>query len=262
MLYPARDLFAFSTNDNLSIVSENGCVGIWNKQDNSFVIPPEYDNIFLYGENLYVLYQKGKIGAVRMEENKGEKTFDTIQVADCQYDTLSNAGHDLFFSNDTGIRYYNALTKQTRDFIDVNTEEYPCIYCKDETHQYILYGETGEEIYKKKYSQYSKSCFTCCGMTEQGPVFYDARYSSYLYPENGSYKMYSGIFNHPVIINHHNIVNVTEDENGLGVIGPCADIIIENAYDSLNIELTITAVKGDKKEQKIIPFQRFDFEKE
>ena len=134
------------------------------------------------------------------KENKGEKTFDTIQVADCQYDTLSNAGHDLFFSNDTGIRYYNALTKQTRDFTDVNTEEYPCIYCKDETHQYILYGETGEEIYKKEYSQYSKSCFTCCGMTEQGPVFYDARYSSYLYPENGSYKMYSGIFNNPFMI--------------------------------------------------------------
>jgi len=56
-------------------------------------------------------------------------------------------------------------------------------------------------------------------------------------------------------------LNITEDENGLGLIDSFGNTIIENTYDSLNIELTITAVKGNKKEQKIIPFQRFNFEK-
>ncbi len=259
MLYTIRNMFTFHTNENLSIVSENGCFGIQNKLDNSFIIPLEYDNIFLYGESLFVLYQKGKIGAVRIEENK--RTFKVIIVADCQYDTLSNAGHDLFFSCDDNIRYYNAVTKKVRDFIDVNADEYPCLYCKDKTHQYILYGELGEEIYKKEYTSYSESCFTCCGMTEQGPVFYDARYSTYLYPENGFYKVYKGIFNHPIIMNHQNILNITEDGNGLGLIDSCGNVMIENNYDSVTIELTITAVKGNKKEQKIIPFQRFHFEK-
>lgn len=58
----------------------------------------------------------------------------------------------------------------------------------------------------------------CCGDTEKGAVFYDAKYCTYYYPENGKYKFYDGLFNHPVIINRINVINVSEGDNGIGLI--------------------------------------------
>ena len=92
-------------------------------------------------------------------------------------------------------------------------------------------------------------------------MFYDARYSTYLYPQEGEYNVYKEIFNHPIVINRQNVCNITEGENGIGVIDSYGKLIIENQYDSVKVELKITAINKKEKVQKIIPFQKDAFEK-
>lgn len=255
MLFNIRNLFYNTTNKYLKIVSENGRFGIKNTDKDKFVIPMEYDNIFIYGTNLFVLYKKGKIGAVRIDNE------EPIMVADCIYDVVETFGHDLIFVKDSGTRYYNATTKEIYDFKDILMES-PFLYCKDEKYQYILYGELGEIIYKKEYTSYSESCFCFCGNTGKGPVFYDARYSTYLYPIEGGYKTYDQLFDCPIIINRQNVANITAEEDGIGLIDSYGNSILDNSYDSMEVELKITALKGNREETKTISFSKSTLKKE
>lgn len=254
MLFTVRNRLKNKMLDKFEIMSDGKMMGIVNQRDKSCVLSFEYDSVFIYGEDIFILHKRGKIGAVRIEEDK------LCFVAECEYDTLESFGHDLIFCNDEKVSYYNSVLKSVRNFIDIIVE-IPFLYCKDKKYQYILYGELGREIYKKEYTSYSESCFCFCGNTDSGPVFYDARYSAYLYPTGHGYKMYKEIFNHPIIVNRQNACNVTESENGIGVIDSYGNVIIENQYDSVKIELKVTAVKGNEKEQKIIPLKKLDFQK-
>lgn len=254
MLYTVRNGLNNAMLEKFDIVSSNEMYGIVKQEDSSCVLPSEYDNIFIYGEDIFILHKKGKIGAVRIENER------VWFIAECKFNTLESIGHDLIFCNDKKVRYYNSVLKTVRDFIDVIVD-IPFLYCKDEKHQYILYGELGKEIYKKEYTSYSESCFCFCGHTEKGPVFYDARYSTYLYPTKEGYKTYDGIFNHPIIVNCQNVLNITEGENGIGIIDSYGNVIVKNHYDSVKVELKVTASKGKEKEQKIIPLKKLDFQK-
>lgn len=254
MLFTVRNRLKNKTLDKLEIAALDGMMGIVNRENESHILPFEYDNVFVYGEDIFVVHKKGKIGAVRMEEDR------LCIVAKSEYDTLESIGHDLIFCNDTKVSYYNSVSKSVRDFIDIIVD-IPFLYCKDKKYQYILYGESGREIYKKEYTSYSESCFCFCGNTDKGPVFYDARYSTYLYPTEEAYKVHKEIFNHPIIVNRQNVLNITEGDNGIGVIDSYGKALIKNQYDSVKIELKVTAAKGNETEQKIIPFQKIAFEK-
>lgn len=254
MLFTKRNILKNSSSNKLKIISDSGMMGIINSTDNSCILPVEYDNVFIYGADVFVVHKKGKIGAVMVESEK------VCFIAECEFDTLDTFGHDLIFSNDQKVRYYNSATKKSLDFIDI-VVDFPCLYCKDERFQYILYGEQGEIIHKKEYTSYSESCFCHCGETDKGPVFYDARYSTYLYPTEDGYKVYKELFNHPIIINRRNVANITEGENGIGLIDSYGNPILDNRYDSIKVELKITAIKGERAENKIIPFSKNTFEK-
>jgi len=154
----------------------------------------------------------------------------------------------------------NKKKKSLSEFVEI-VENGPFRYCKDEKYQYIIKRETDEVIYKKEYTQYSQSCFCYCGNTEKGPVFYDARYSTYLYPENNGYKVYNELFNYPIVVNGQNVMNITEGDGGVGVIDALGNEILKNQYDSLTVELKITARQGDKTSEKTIPFSKNNFEK-
>ena len=147
---------------------------------------------------------------------------------------------------------YNSVTKTVYKFKEVRAQ-YPFLYCKDEKYQYIINGETGETVYEKEYEPYTNSYFCYCGNTDNGPVFYDARYSTYLYPTENGYKCYGELFNYPVVVNHRNIINISQGENGLGVIDSYGNSIFENRYDYVNVELKVTAIKGEEQINKIIP---------
>lgn len=254
MLFTRRDIFKKSVSDKFKIILDSGMMGIVNSIDNTCVLPIEYDNVFIYGANVFIVHKKGKIGAVRIDSDK------VCFIAECEYDTLDTLGHDLIFCNNEKVRYYNATTKTVLDFVDIIVEA-PFLYCRDEKFQYILYGELGEAIYKKEYTSYSESCFCYCGNTDKGPVFYDASYSTYLYPTEEGYKIYKELFNCPIIVNRRNVANVTEGESGVGLIDSYGNTIIDNCYDLIKVELKITAVRGDMAENKIIPFPKNTFGK-
>lgn len=119
---------------------------------------------------------------------------------------------------------------------------------------------------KKPVNNFEKQEFNsnykfCCGYTEKGAVFYDAKYCTYYYPENGKYKFYDGLFNHPVIINRINVINVSEGDDGIGIINSFGEQILDNVFDEIKIELKITASKGNSVSKKIISFSNNVFKK-
>lgn len=249
MLYTIKNKpFGDYTSDNLKIVHNNK-YGIVNSSDNTYIINEEYDNIFLYGINTFILYQNGKVGMCRIENNHADI------LCRCEYDIVDNINHNLFFSNDIKTRYYNSVTGQIMDFTEI-TIDIPYIYCSDNEYQYIIYEETGEVIYKRKYNRYNKSCYVYYGDTDKGAVFYDVRYSMYLYPSKSGYKYYQYPINNSIIVNRNNICNIAEDENGIGVIDSFGNMIIKNSYDVISIEIKIKAQNQHESIEKTIPLSK------
>lgn len=140
--------------------------------------------------------------------------------------------------------------------------EPPYLYCRDELYQYIISSETGEVVYKREYAAYSKAQLRFCGNTEKGPAFYDARYSTYIYPDGDGYKVDGRIFVCPIVINSVNTVNITQGENGMGLADSFGKQIMENCYDRLRLELKITAFNCQENTEKTIPLFENSFEKE
>lgn len=250
MLYIIRNkVFEYCTSDNLKIVN-NVKYGIVNTFDNTYIVNEEYDNIFLYGNNLFILYKNGKVGMCRINDNDAE------MVCKCEYDIVDNINHNLFFSNDSITRYYNSNNGCVMDFDEI-TIDIPYMYCYDKEYQYIICEDTGEVIYKKAYSEYSKSCFIYYGDTDKGAVFYDARYSMYLYPADNGYKYYQYPINESIIINRHNICNIAENEKGIGVIDSFGNAIIDNYYDEISVEIKITAKNNHERVEKSISIETY-----
>lgn len=261
MLLKQKDFFNQNSSPYLKVVLNDNKYGIVNTYDESYIVLAKYDNVFIYGINTFVLCLNGKIGAVRIEPTENEISFNITQICDCEYDIIENFGHDLLFSNDRGTRYYNSFTKEIKDFVDVIIES-PFLYCCDKTHQYIIYGDLGKIIYKKPYTQYSKSCFAFCGNTDKGPVFYDARYNTYIYPTDNGYMCYKNLFNHPIVLNRDNIVNIVEDEKGIGIIDSYGNDVLKNTYDNITVEIKITASKKNDKVEKIISSSKRIFDRD
>ena len=249
MLYTVRNrAFGNNTSDSLKIV-HNEKYGIINSNDNTHIINEEYDNIFLYGINTFVLYQNGKVGMCKIEDNQANI------LCKCEYDIVDNLNHNLFFSNDCGIRYYNSITGKIMDFDEI-TINISYMYCHDKEYQYIIHEETGEIIYKRKYNTYNESCYVYYGDTDRGAVFYDAVYSMYLYPGKNGYTYYQDPINESIVVNQRNICNIAESENGIGVIDSFGNTIIENSYDEIFVEIKITAKNQHKCIEKIIPLSK------
>ena len=72
---------------------------------------------------------------------------------------------------------------------------------------------------------------------------------------------YNGLFNNPIIVNGQNILNVTECENGIGVIDCFGNTVMENKYDSVHVELKLTATNKTETATKIISFSKNIFQK-
>ena len=253
MLFTVRNN-AFSGNilKNVRIV-KNKKYGIMNESTNTYILPEEYDNIFLYGINIFVLYKNGKIGLCKIE---GE---NVNMICLCEYDVIDNYNHDLFLNKDDETLYFNSNTNEIRKFKEVITDTM-YLYGYDENYQYIIHQETGMVVYKKELDKYNKSYYAYCGETEKGAVFYDATFSTYIYPTDNEYKHYEYPLNHPVIINKYNVINIIDGENGIEIIDPFGNKIINNECKNVKIELKVTAINDNEKIEKIIPIPNNVFE--
>lgn len=255
MLFTVRNN-AFSENSlkNIRIV-KNEKYGIMNESTNTYILPEEYDNIFLYGVNIFALYKNGKIGLCRIEDE------NINMICQCEYDVIDNYNHDLFLSKDNETLYFNSNTKEIRIFKEVITDTM-YLYGYDENYQYIIHQESGKIVYKKELNKYNKSYYAYCGETEKGAVFYDTTFSTYIYPTDNGYKPYEYPLNHPVIVNKYNVVNIIDGENGMGIIDSKGNRIIENNYDEITVELKITAKNKNELVEKIIKIPDNNFTKD
>jgi len=254
MIYAVKAFFKETSESDYQIVSEGGKMGIFYSKTCREIVPLSYDNILPCEKNLFIVYQCGKIGAFRLQEHR------VCWVAECVYDTLDTNAEHLFFANANSIRYYHAPSTTVRDFIELITDE-AFIYAKDERFWYIIAMENGTVLYQKEYFDCSFSCFVFLGYGEKGPVFYDASYSSFLYPCEQGYRQYPDLFDYPIRVNHVNVANVTEGERGIGLIDSLGNQIFQNEYDSLHVELKITAVNKEKSVEKIITVPQNAFQK-
>ena len=243
-----------SDTDNLIIVSTNGKKGIFNCFSGKYLVRAEYDRIFFHCDDIWILQKQGKIGAI---QTAGEH-FRFL--AECKYDMLNTVGSDLIFRNGEIVRYWNTSQNRGMDFLELVWEP-PFFYGKDHKKQYILSAESGLVIYQTAYTSGHEACFCFLGNTMKGPIFYDARYSTYLYPGEDGYRAYPDLFYHAVIVNGWNTGNLTEGEGGLGFMDSYGNPILSNYYDVIRIELKLTAVNKEEKVEKIISIPKNSFEK-
>ena len=255
MLFTVRNnAFGENSLKNIKIV-KNQKYGIMNELSNTYILPEEYDNIFLYGINIFALYKNGKIGLCKIDDEKVD------MICQCEYDVIDNYNHDLFLSKDNETLYFNSNTKEIRIFKEVITDTM-YLYGYDENYQYIIHQESGKIVYKKELNKYNKSYYAYCGETEKSTVFYDTTFSTYIYPTDNGYKPYEYPLNHPVIVNKYNVINIIDGENGIGIIDSKGNRIIENNYDKITVELKITAKNKNELVEKIIKIPDNNFTKD
>ena len=245
MLFTVRNnAFGESSLKNIKII-KNQKYGIMNELNDNYILPEEYDNIFLYGINIFALYKNGKIGLCRIEDEK------VVMICQCEYDVIDNYNHDLFLSNDDETLYFNSNTKEIKIFNEVITDTM-YLYGYDKNYQYIIHQESGKVIYKKELNKYNKSYYAYCGESGNGAVFYDTTFSTYIYPTDEGYKPYEYPLNHPVIVNKYNVINIIDGEKGIGIIDSKGNRIIENNYDEITVELKIAAKNKNEWVEKTI----------
>ena len=262
MIYKIRDVFWTNTSNKLKIEVTNNKYSIINKETNEVLIPPEYDNIFIYGEELFVLYKGGKIGAVRISEHNDLK----VQwIAKCEYDTMDERYHNLTFTNDNGYVYYNAYTYFKNDcnplvwtFSNMYVDEG---YVFGETDkEYVIIRELyGEQIWQEPIENFKADMwpsFMFVGRLGDDELFYDAA-SSKILKVGREKSEWIDRFDlvKPIVINGNNVLNITEEiENqeavGIGSVDLTNKLIMKPRYDNIKLELKVTMSNGEETIEK------------
>ena len=135
------------------------------------------------------------------------------------------------------------------------------VYGHDDDYSYIIDGKLKKVIYTTKYEQGYLPQPEFAGKTENGPAFFDSRYSTYIYPCNDGYRVTEDIVLVPVRVNDINVINVTQGEFGIGVEDSLGKKILENCHDEIEIELKVILKKGNSVTEKTIPLFQNNFEK-
>lgn len=197
-------------------------------------------------DNIIIVNENGKIGLSKV------KNDTTTIICSCEYDTIEVIEHCFFLLKGNTVCCYNSVTDKINVYKEVILD-YPYLYCCDEEYQYIILADTGEIIHRKRLNKYNKSNYICLGNTTKGPVFCDMKHSTCLYPDSDGYQIYPYPISYPVIINGYNIMNIVETENGTEIIDPFGNILIDDDYEEIYLELKITAVNKESRTEKTIP---------
>lgn len=151
------------------------------------------------------------------------------------------------------LPYYHIQIKSNIHFFISPVYIFKYVLYNSKKYQYIILTYTGEILYRKELNKYNKSEYVCLGNTINRPVFYDMKYSTYLYPDSNGYRVYPYPINYPVIINGYNVIDVVEMENGIGIIDPFGNALTDSECEEISLELKITAVNKESRTEKTIP---------
>lgn len=208
--------------ENITIVKDEGKYGLIS--DFKTILPTEYDNIFVYGRYLYVLYKGGKTGAIQFKDTD----ISYKVLAETKYDTLDFYWHDLLFSDGNEFVYYFCDAQEygfesTHIFSDTRIEESaPLIYASNNENYYIFRRGSGEMLWCEKKDQdfmVDTPCYTYRGNIGGKPMFYDLTHGDFITPEDNGYRRHKKFsLNSPVVINGENIINIIEDNDKFGLL--------------------------------------------
>lgn len=232
-----------------------------------WVISPQYDNIFRYGEaDEFVLCKQGKLGAVCCVDD----TYEWI--APCEYDTVDANGQDLIFSKYGEQRYYFHKTHTTRvfskvDLIDnwgcyifgVNADFY---YIIDSGTDTILWSCSRNDAHLSPWSMFGfEPCFIYMGEKNGLPMLFDAKNGNYIFP-NGENKLdfapdFPNILT-PIIVQNENIVNIVTDDFKkvyAGTYDECVQQSLDEAegFDEITVEIKVTLKSEARTEERCYP---------
>ncbi len=209
-----------------------------------------YDNIFIYGDNLFVLVSSGRFGAVQYDEELNE-----IYSLPCEYDTLDEYWHNLLFSNKDEVVYYNEASKEWIELKDAYISG-EFLYGEDEETYLIIEQATGKLIwreYKSRERLIDKPCFVFCGRTNGNPEFYDITNGAYISKIEDCYARYKKhSLVKPIVINGQNIIGICERNGKLGTIDVGNRKSVNPQWDEINIELKVTYKRNNVKREEVL----------
>lgn len=240
------EIYNINRSDRIEIVkSENTyCLKIDGEK-----VKEGYDNIFIYGDNLFVLISSGRFGAVQYDEELNE-----IYSLSCEYDTLDEYWHNLIFSNKDEVVYYNEAIKDWIKLKDAYISG-EFLYGKDAETYLIIEQATGKLIwreYKSRERLIDTPCFVFCGRTNGNPEFYDITNGSYISKIEdcyARYKMHSLV--KPIVINGQNIIGICERNGKLGTIDVGNRKSVNPQWDEVSLELKVICKKGKHKSEQV-----------
>lgn len=208
-----------------------------------------YDNIFIYGDNLFVLVSFGKIGAVQYDEDLNE-----IGSLHCEYDTLHEHWHNLVFSKKDEVVYYNAVSREYLKLKDIYITE-AFLYGEDDDAYLIVEQSTGKIIWREQKCGKQLSCEPCyvfCGKINGVPEFYDITNDNYISKIENSYVRYGEkSLVKPIIINGQSVVSICERNNKFGTIDMTNKKTVYPQWDEVIVELKVICKEGKHKTEQV-----------
>ena len=268
MNYKIRENFWNNTSNKLKIRVRKGKYGIINGETEQAIVPFEYDNIFIYGKELFVLYKCGKIGAVRISEKNNLK----VQwIADCVYDTLDERYHNLTFTNDKEYKYYNSYINSTNEdeslvwtFSKMYTED-EYVYGKTDRDYLIIKESDGMQIWQEPVENFKEGfepCLKFIGSIDKTVLFYDSSSSKILKVSSEKYQWINRFdLVKPIIINGQNVLNIIFENNKIGTVDLQNKLILKPRFDNIKLELKVTMTSKSEKVEKVYEIQNGTFSK-
>ena len=208
-----------------------------------------YENIFIYGDNLFVLVAGGKFGAVQYNEELNE-----VFSLSCEYITLDEYWHNLLFSKLDELVYYAEASKMWIKLIDASSDG-KFLYAEDEKTYLIIDYSDGSVIWQEDKSNkhfIDKPCFVFCGKVNENPIFYDITHAEYITKTSDGYVRHKSLpsLQKPIIVNGVNVVNICYENGKIGTIDEKNKKIIKPRWDEIKVELKVTYQGGDEQREE------------
>ena len=252
MLIKMNQIYKNLISEEIKIETRNDKMGIVNTLKDEVIIPFEYDNIFVYGPELFVLYKKGKVGAVNLSKKKG---FCPEWIAKCEYDTLDTNCHDIIFSKEEEYLYvssYGFWRNKEPWYIKLCLKNLiidgDFVYgCKGD--EYVIFDTRTAKIIWRENIDKTKAlnCFVYIGKSEKKPLFYCLTTGRFLkWRGRGYVWMERDCLLKPIIINGENVVNVIESTGGIGLLDLKNSMGVAPVYHKAKVELLVTLENSEE----------------
>ena len=245
-MFKISEFYSNNSSGNFEIEKRGN---LYSLKLNGNTLKEGYQNIFTYGDNLFILVSDGKFGAVQYDESLNE-----INSVPCEYITLDEYWHNLLFSKKDEMMYYTDVSKMWIQLKDASFDG-KFLYAEDEK-SYLIIDSLGNIIWQEDKSNkrfIDKPCFIFCGKVNDCPIFYDITHAEYITKTSDGYVRHKNLpsLQKPIIVNGVNVVNICYENGKIGTIDEANKRILKPRWDQIKVELKITYHGGDEKREDV-----------